>query len=184
MHATVLGHPLNPFNLFLIGYRCTGKSLVGKSLSAKLSWSFIDTDSLLVSERGLSIGEIVDSFGWETFRQWEGETLKQVCATGRQVVATGGGVVLIADNVKLMQESGRVIWLQATPETIKKRMQQDEKTQDFRPALSSRDSISEIEETLAERAPLYQHAMDFAVDTDDRGVDEICNEIIGKLNPD
>ena len=60
-------------------------------------------------------------------------------------------------------------------------MVQDQASEALRPALSSTDSISEIEETLAERAPLYQDAMDFSVDTDNRGVDEICDFIIGYL---
>jgi shikimate kinase len=44
--------------------------------------------------------------------------------------------------------------------------------------LTATGSTSEIEETLAKRTPLYQHAMDFFVDTDHRGVDEICDVII------
>ena len=172
---------MNPDNLFLVGYRCTGKSSVGRSLAATLSLPFIDTDSLVVSENGMSIREIVISRGWEAFRRLEHTALQQVCTMDRRVVATGGGIVLDAGNVKLMKKSGRIIWLRASPETIKARMLQDQASKTLRPALTSTDSISEIEETLAERAPLYQHAMDFSVDTDHRGVDEICDFIIGRL---
>jgi shikimate kinase len=172
---------LNPDNLFLVGYRCTGKSSVGRSLAATLSLPFIDTDSLVVSENGMSIREIVISRGWEAFRRLEHTALQQVCTMDRRVVATGGGIVLDADNIKLMKKSGRIIWLRASPETIKARMLQDQASKTLRPALTSTDNISEIEETLAERAPLYQHAMDFSVDTDHRGVDEICDFIIGRL---
>ncbi len=52
----------------------------------------------------------------------------------------------------------------------------------FRPALTSTDSISEIEETLAKRAPLYQDAMDFSVDTDNVRLDAIADFIIENLN--
>jgi shikimate kinase len=172
---------LNPDNLFLVGYRCTGKSSVGRSLAATLSLPFIDTDSLVVSENGMSIREIVISQGWEAFRRLEHTALQQVCTMDRRVVATGGGIVLDADNVKLMKKSGRIIWLRASPKTIKARMLQDKASKTLRPALTSTDNISEIEETLAKRAPLYQHAMDFSVDTDHRGVDEICDFIIGRL---
>ena len=106
-------------NLFLIGYRCTGKSSVGRSLSTRLGRPFVDTDSLLVSERGMSIKQIVDTYGWEVFRQIEHATVKLVCSMDRRVVATGGGVVLNADDVTLMQKGGRIVWLRATPETIK-----------------------------------------------------------------
>ncbi len=173
--------PVNAYNLFLIGYRCTGKSSVGRLLAAKLDRLLVDTDSRVVSQNGLSIRKIVASRGWDAFRRLEHNVLKQVCAMDRQVVATGGGIVLDADNVELMKESGRVIWLKATPDTIKTRMMQDRASEGLRPALTTKDSISEIEETLVEREPLYQRAMDFAVDTDHRGVDEICDVIIGDL---
>jgi shikimate kinase len=49
---------VNTDNLFLIGYRCTGKSSVGKLLAAALSRMFVDTDSLVASQKGMSIREI------------------------------------------------------------------------------------------------------------------------------
>ena len=172
---------MNPENLFLIGYRCTGKSSVGRLLAATLDRSFIDTDSLVVSKSGMSIREIVDNRGWKAFRGLECSALQRVCTADRQVVATGGGIVLHTDNIKLMKKSGKIIWLMASPETIKARMVQDRDSVAFRPALTLTDSISEIEETLIERVHLYKQAMDFSVDTDHRGVDEICDVIIGCL---
>ena len=129
----------------------------------------------------MSIREIVDNQGWKAFRRLEHTVLQQVCALNRQVVATGGGMVLDAGNIRLMKKSGRIIWLRASPETIEARMVQDRESAAFRPALTATDSICEIEETLAKRTPLYQHAMDFGVDTDHRGVGEICDVIIGNF---
>ncbi len=174
--------PANADNLFLIGYRCTGKSSVGKLLAATLARSFVDMDSLIVSDNGMSIREIVNSGGWEAFRRLERTVLKQICKLDRQVVATGGGVVLDADNVELMKKNGGVIWLKATADTIKSRMEKDTDSEAFRPALTSQDRISEIEETLAEREPLYRRVMDFAVDTDNFKLDAIADFIIENLN--
>jgi shikimate kinase len=177
----VKGEPNNPSNVFLIGYRCTGKSSVGKLLAAKLGWPFIDTDSLLVSESGISIKEIVDKHGWDTFRKMEHAIVNQVCILDRRVVATGGGVVLDEANVNLMKKNGRIVWLKALSKTIESRMLLDQNTAAFRPSLTSKDSFSEIEETLIERDLLYRQAMDFCVQTDDRQVDEICEMIMQKL---
>ena len=173
--------PVNADNLFLIGYRCTGKSSVGRLLAARLARPFVDTDSLIVSDNGMSIRKIVISQGWQAFRRLERSVLNQICSLDRQVVATGGGIVLDADNIELMKDCGRVIWLKATADTIKGRMEKDKDSVAFRPALTSQDSISEIEETLAERQPLYHGAMDFAVDTDHCKVDDICAAIMGNL---
>jgi len=169
-------------NIFLIGFRCTGKSSVGKRLATKLGLSFIDTDSLLVSESGASIKEIVEKHGWDTFRKMEHAIVNQVCVLDRRVVATGGGVVLNKANVNLMKEKGRIVWLKAVPGTIKSRMMLDQNTEAFRPSLTTKDSLSEIEETLNERNPLYRQSMDFCVETDDRRVDGVCDEIVQRLD--
>lgn len=150
-------------------------------LSNKLGWPFIDTDSVLVSENGQSIKEIVATQGWEAFRKVECDIVKRICLHDRQVVATGGGVVLNEANVILMKNNGWIVWLKAVPETIKSRMELDRDTEAFRPSLTSKDNYSEIEETLLERNPLYRQAMDFYVETDARRVDEICDEIVQQL---
>jgi len=173
--------PLNLDNLFLIGYRCTGKTTVGKRLAEDLGWVFVDTDLLIVKQQQMSIKEIVGAHGWEKFRQMEHAMLKTVCASQRQVVATGGGIVLNEHNVTTMRQSGSVIWLRAKHETIKNRMLRDKDTMDFRPALTANDSLFEIEETLQSREPLYQKATDLFVDTDDHNITEVANIMIEKL---
>jgi len=173
--------PMNLNNLFLIGYRCTGKSSVGRFLAEELNWSFTDTDSLLVAQQRMSIKEIVGAHGWEGFRQMEREVLKNICASGDQVVATGGGIVLNDKNVMRMKKSGRIIWLRARLETIKARMLKDKDSREFRPALTLDNSISEIEETLHSREPIYDNAMDFLVDTDDYDIGAIAEFIIERL---
>jgi shikimate kinase len=115
-------------NLFLIGYRCTGKTTIGKAIAAAIEWSFVDADTVLVRECGKPIKDIVDTEGWDAFRRMERSTLKQICTKDRQVVATGGGVVLDKANIKAMKTSGMIIWLGATAETIQKRMLQDKNT--------------------------------------------------------
>ena len=172
---------LESMNLFLIGFRCTGKSSAGRSLSEKLCWPFIDTDSLLVIKQKMSIKEIVGAYGWEGFREMEHTILTKVCTADEQVVATGGGVVLNENNVMRMQKSGRIIWLKAAPETIKTRLLQDKDSQAFRPALTLDDSISEIEETLSAREHLYKSATDLFVDTDDRDIRVITDIIMEKI---
>ena len=168
-------------NLFLIGYRCTGKSTIGKSIAMTLDWSFVDSDIRVIKACGKSIQNIIDTEGWEAFRRRERSTLKQICTKKRQVVATGGGVVLDADNVEAMRTSGMVIWLGATAESIQKRMLQDKNTGNFRPALTDKGRMEEIEDMLLKRNPYYESASDFSIHTDDVPVNEITEIIIQKL---
>jgi len=154
---------------------------VGRSLAEELSRSFVDTDALVVAKQRMSIKEIVDAHGWEGFRQMEHLILKNVCNLDGQVVATGGGVVLNDDNLMLMQKSGKIIWLRAKLETIKTRMLQDKDTLAFRPALTLNDSLTEIEETLQSREPIYHKAMDFLVDADDKDIRAVTEIILEKI---
>ena len=168
-------------NLFLIGYRCTGKTSIGKSIAESIDWSFVDADNMLVGESGKQIKDIVDAEGWQAFRRRERSTLKQICKKKRQVVATGGGVVLDADNVRAMRASGIIIGLGATADTIRKRMLQDITTATFRPALTDKGLVEEIEEMLSKRNPCYESASDFFIHTDGIPVVEITQTIIQKI---
>ena len=155
---------------------------MGRSLADQLKWSFVDTDSLLVRQQQMSIKEMVGAYGWEGFRNMEHGALKTVCKSKSQVVATGGGIVIDDQNVMIMRQSGRIIWLRARLETIKSRMLQDKNTREFRPALTLENSILEIEESLQSREHIYHRAMDFFVDTDDHDIWGITNIIAEKLN--
>ncbi len=168
-------------NIFLIGYRCTGKTSVGRSLAKRLGWSFVDTDVKLTKEQGQKISEIVDTKGWASFRKMEKEVIQAVCERDRHVVATGGGVVLDEENVKRMKDSGVLVWLKADINTIENRMDEDPLTRDFRPALTSKGVMGEIKEALFLRNPYYEKAMDFFVDTDSIGIETVCGTILRKL---
>ena len=169
-------------NLFLIGYRCSGKTTIGKSIAKTIGWSFVDSDIWVIKACGKSIQDIIDTEGWNAFRRLEHSTIKQICTHDRQVVATGGGVVLDADNVKAIKNSGMVVWLDASAETIRKRMVEDKNSEHFRPALTDRGRIEEIEDMLSQRKPYYMSASDFFIHTDNVPVNEITQKIIEKLN--
>lgn len=168
-------------NIFLIGYRCTGKTCIGKFLARALGWSFLDADLELVDKHGMTISEIVSKEGWSSFREKEKAILKRLSVLDKHVIATGGGVILDIENVEQMKKSGTIVWLKATPETIKERILQDQNTEELRPSLTSKGLVEEIEETLLDRKPLYESAMDFSVNTDDGRIDNICGKIMEKL---
>lgn len=168
-------------NVFLIGFRCTGKTTVGRILSESLGLRFIDTDRQFVAEAGQSIDSAVNTHGWRHFRQWEANILAQVCTGEGQVVATGGGVILNPDNVAGMNRSGAVVWLCASPETIVRRMTGDDDSQISRPSLTGKAPSVEVIEVLSQRTPLYRQAADIEVMTDERSQGMIADEIVQAL---
>jgi shikimate kinase len=170
-------------NLILIGYRCSGKTSVGKILAGKLGLDFVDVDRVLEEETGRSIPDLVAAEGWKRFREREGRLIAAACRRDGLVVATGGGAVTRAENVENLKRSGFIIWLQGEAETLRSRMAGEERSGRVRPTLSGTDPLTEIEEVLAARNPLYQEAADLVVDTTVRSLDEVAEEILRNLPP-
>jgi len=50
-------------NIIVCGFMATGKSSVGKRLAAKLHYQFLDMDSLIEEETGMTIPQIFSSQG-------------------------------------------------------------------------------------------------------------------------
>lgn len=171
-------------NLFLIGYRCTGKTSAGRTLAAKLGWTFVDSDRAITAGIGCSIAEYIAENGWAAFREKERNIIARLSENDRQVVAAGGGAVMAAENVERMRSSGKVIWLQASPGAIRKRMQADAGTVANRPSLTGQGSLEEIAAVLEERNPLYAGAAHHLIDTDDLNTDEVVEKIIEIIESD
>jgi shikimate kinase len=58
-------------NIVLIGYRGSGKSVVGQRLAERLGRPFVDVDMLIEKRQKTSIQNLVKSRGWAYFRQVE-----------------------------------------------------------------------------------------------------------------
>ena len=163
--------------IFLTGLRGSGKSTVGKDLALLLAWKFIDLDKYLMEREGRSIAEIVERDGWPAFRQLEKDCLKEACARneGGAVIATGGGVVLDPDNRSYMRENGLVIWLNAHPEILCRRLQANPDLAQ-RPAFGRKDPLAEICDLFWERLPNYADSAHCIVNGEGKSA-EICRLI-------
>lgn len=83
-----------PMNLYLIGYRGSGKTTVAACLSKELGLPWVDADQQLVLRVGKSIAQIFSDDGEPAFRNHESETLKLLSQGTAGIVALGGGVIL------------------------------------------------------------------------------------------
>lgn len=166
-------------NIVLIGYRCTGKTEVGRAVSRMLSFQFIDTDGWVEKDASMNISQIVANRGWGEFRDIEKKIIARVSKQTGAVVCTGGGAVLDGENVANLKRNGVVIWLGARPDVILKRMQKDPKTKTQRPTLvEGEDALSEIKDTLVERLEKYETASDYRIDTSDITMDEVAGKVM------
>lgn len=165
-------------NLVLIGYRATGKSSVGRGCAVRLGYDFVDTDELVEQVAGEKISSIVAQEGWEVFRELEKKAVAQASRGERTVIATGGGVVINKYNINMLSANGFLVWLTASPEFIASRLGADQAQIISRPALSGADAVSEIDQVLAQREPLYRGAAHAIVSTQGRGIGEVTDQVV------
>ena len=161
----------------LIGYRATGKSTVGRILSAKLKITFWDADSLVEKSMAMPVKEIVALHGWDFFRAKEKETIKTLTQKGACVIATGGGVVLAQENVNMLKQAGLIIWINAPLQDIVDRLKKDARNGAIRPQFTSGNIIQETIDIMRQRLPLYESATDYTVDTLNKNAEEVAEEI-------
>lgn len=166
----------------LIGYRCTGKSAAGRRLAERLGASFVDTDERVEAEAGGTVAEIVRAEGWAGFRRRESSVLFRLKEDEARVVATGGGVVLDPRNREILKSLGLVVWLDASPEAVVRRMDADAGSRGRRPGLTELEPEAEARSLLKEREPLYRQAADLRIDTTDIGIDDVVEELCRRID--
>ena len=124
-------------NIILLGYRGTGKSVLGKILSHKLKRRLYRIDGLIVASAGQPIPEIVEQGGWTHFREIESRIVKEVSESAENsIIDCAGGVVLDPENIKNLKRRGKVVLLTASLSTILKRLRGDSRRPSLKPGLT------------------------------------------------
>ncbi|MCR4721136.1 MAG: hypothetical protein K5655_05350 [Lachnospiraceae bacterium] len=153
-------------NIYLIGMPGSGKSTVGKRLSAATASPFIDCDEEFKVVTGREPSDFISSEGEPAFRDVESEILKKLSMKNGFVIATGGGVVIREVNRKVMKDTGKVIYI--------KRELKDLAVEGR--ILSVRNSVESLYE---KRRAFYESTADFTVESRDIGV--MIEEILGRI---
>lgn len=168
-------------NVFLIGYRGSGKTTVASALAQRLAWPWIDADAELERRAGKTIKQIFADRGEAAFRDLESVVLADLVKLDRHIVALGGGVVLRESNRRLLAGRGKVVWLQASPEVLEARISGDATTAERRPNLTGQGGLAEIRSLLAERTPIYTSCADLTINAESQPAVEIAGQIIDEL---
>jgi shikimate kinase len=168
-------------NVFLIGYRGSGKTTVAVALAELLGWKCVDADAELERRAGKTIKQIFAEQGEAAFRDLEAAIATDLVSGDGQVIAWGGGVVLREENRQMLAGRGKIVWLQASPEALLRRIQGDATTAARRPDLTEQGGLAEIRTLLAERTPLYASCADFSVDAENTPPRKVAQQIIAEF---
>ena len=152
-----------------------GKTSVGRKLSRKLQMNFYDLDSEVERAEGLSVSEIFEAKGEDSFRQKETEMLATLSQkTSPAVISTGGGAVLRRQNREIMEISGEVFYLRADIDTLWSRV----RSKKGRPLLDVKDPRAEFHELFMKRKDIYELSP-HVVFTNDMSISEVADKIVG-----
>lgn len=168
-------------NIILIGYRCTGKSSVGRKAAEKLELPFYDTDQMIADRLGKTIKAWVEEKGWASFRQEEKEVIRELSSSAPGVISLGGGAMLDPENRERLRQMGLIVWLTADIGTIMTRMKSDPQNMDNRPPLSDKDWETEIKDLLIQRSPVYRESANFSIATEGKTVEAVAKELLDLL---
>ena len=156
-----------------------GKTTVGRYLTKKLNYNFIDTDDVIVNKFNIHNGDILGFFeDRKKYLDEETIIIEDLIKQKDIVVATGGGIILKNKNIQLMMENGIVIYLKMSVETQIERIESlEEKSLKKRFLPTIRDNGKKFMEC---RNILYENN-DFTVDTNNKSVEEVCSDIISEI---
>ena len=165
------------YNIVLIGFMGAGKSTISDYLSTMFDMKLVEMDQEIVEREEMSIPDIFATYGEEYFRNLETNLLKELQEGENCIISCGGGVAMREQNVVEMKKNGRVVLLTASPETIYERV----KDSNDRPILNGNKNVPFITDMMEKRREKYEAAADVVIQTDNKSILEISEELISKL---
>ena len=159
-------------NLVLIGMMGSGKSSIGKILSKKLEFEFIDTDNKIEEIEKKTISEIFKINGEKYFRNIEEVISLKSLKLNNKVIALGGGGYINPIIRKYTLKNCISVWLDWKNETLINRIKNSKK----RPLAMKLDSL-ELQKLINKRSTMY-NLSDYKINCDKLDKKQIVEKII------
>lgn len=168
-------------NIVITGFMGTGKTTVGRLLAERLDRRFVDMDTQIEDHFGKPIPRIFAEDGEPAFRVLEAQLCAHLAQEQGLVLSTGGGALVNSGNRQVLSETGVLICLTATVDTILERVESNSD----RPLLpGTREERSRrIRQLLHERRHAYS-AIAHQVNTSGRSPAQIVEELLITLDAD
>jgi shikimate kinase len=163
--------------VILIGMMGSGKSTLGRLLSAATGWPYLDNDELVVRGRGVTPRELLAEHGQEAMRAAESDALARgLDVPAPAIIGVAAGTILDAANRDRMRQGGIVVWLRADADTLEARARGAE----HRPWLD-RDGGRWMRDAVAEREPLYASIAEITLDTGSAPAPDVADDLVRQL---
>jgi shikimate kinase len=166
-------------HLILGGLPGVGKSTVGRRVAQRVRRPFLDFDAEIEQRDGKPVARIFAERGESYFRALERALTEELVECDGMVLAPGGGWAVDPGNVALLRPPGRIIFLDATPETVVRRMGARRAA---RPLLAGDDPVAAMRRLLVERRRTYA-AADAVVDTEIMNLQQVIRMVTELARP-
>ncbi|HZB72502.1 MAG TPA: shikimate kinase [Acidimicrobiales bacterium] len=164
-------------HLVLVGMMGSGKTTVGRRVAARLGRRLRDSDAEVEARTGRTVREIFETDGEPAFRAEEARALAEALDDPEPaVVAAAGGVVLDPANRDRLRARGTVVWLDASPEDLARRVG----SRNHRPLLGD-DPLAALRRLDRERRALYEEVADHVVPVGRRPVEDVVADVLTVL---
>lgn len=164
-------------NIVLTGLMGSGKTTVGKILSKQLKdYTLIDIDDVISDIEGMSIPEIFEKKSETYFREQEQKIIEELSEEEDLIISLGGGAFESEINRVNLSKNGLTFYLKAEVNTLYERIKGDVN----RPLLQCDNPKGKLETLLAKRESNYLKA-DYIIETDNKNLDLIIDEILEKI---
>ncbi|EAK5214258.1 shikimate kinase [Campylobacter jejuni] len=155
-------------NIVFIGFMGSGKSTLARALAKDLDLVFLDSDFLIEQKFNQKISEIFAQKGENFFREQEQKMSDFFSSCKKACIATGGGFV----NVSNLEKVGFCIYLKASFEYLKKRLDENEISK--RPLFYDEIKAKKL---YNERLSKYELKANFVLNIENKNIDELLSEI-------
>lgn len=143
--------------VFIIGFMCSGKSVVGRELALITGRRFVDIDRVIEQRIG-PILPWMKEHGEAGFRDVENEVLSALLEEDDVLVACGGGTPMAADNMDRMLAKGLVVYLDVPQHILVERAKRSGGDRPLIHGLAGEALHNRIAELMRVREPVYRRA--------------------------
>ncbi len=168
----------NGNNIVLVGHMGSGKTSIGRNLSKRINYKFIDTDQEIEDESKMTITELFEKKDEKYFRKFEEKITKKILKENKNsVIALGGGSFQNNKTRSLVLKEHFSIWLKCNMNTLFYRCN----NLNTRPLLKNKNIRNEIRKLDKIRKKNYMKS-NLVIDVSKKTKSKIITEIINNLN--
>ena len=161
-------------NIVFIGMPASGKSTVGVVVAKRLGYKFVDTDLVIQEVEKRLLKEIIAEEGNEGFLRIEDRVNAEI-QEERAVISPGGSVVYCENAMRHYKETGMIVYLHTSYETINNRLHN---AKNRGVVLKDCQTLKDLYE---ERTALFEWYADLTISEEGRDLEETIEEFLRVL---